>query len=414
MSLRHVFPVLGSACFCVVVAALLVIGTVGCERDDTSKAEAPKTGASKTETPTAETTVTTTSPPAAPVSQAPGSKLPTRPATVPSRIAAAHILVSFADARNPPLGVSRTKEEAKARAEQAKEMARKPETVWEDAVKTFSDDVESVAVGGKIGILEDRQRQLVHAYGNMANAVFGMEIGQVSEVVESPQGYHVLTRLEIVEYSASHILVQYKGSQAAKPTVTRTKAEARARAEEALAKARAENADFAALAKEYSDGPSAEVGGNVPTFPAGAKVPGLEFEQAVAKIKIGDVTGPVETKWGFHVIRRNKIDRVGASHILIAYKGGQRAKPSVTRTKEEALKLAEQAYAEVKAPGANFAQLAKKYSDGPNAQDGAVIGLIERGNLGGTLEETAFGLEVNGIAGPIETPFGYHIVLRTE
>ena len=159
---------------------------------------------------------------------------------------------------------------------------------------------------------------------------------------------------------------------------------------------------------------SAEVGGNIPTFPAGAKVPGLEFEQAGAKIKIGDVTGPVESKWGFHVIRRNKIDRVGASHILIAYKGGQRAKPSVTRTKEEALKLAEQAYAEVKAPGANFAQLAKKYSDGPNAQDGGVIGLIERGNLGGTLEETAFGLEVNGIAGPVETPFGYHIVLRTE
>jgi parvulin-like peptidyl-prolyl isomerase len=293
-------------------------------------------------------------------------------------------------------------------------MARKPETVWEDAVKAFSDDPNGVANGGKIGIMDEHQRRNAGPFAAMGDAVFAMEIGQVSEVVESPRGYHVLTRTEIIEYSASHILVQYQGSQQASPTTTRTKEEAKARAEEALAKARAENADFAALAREYSDGPSGPNGGHIGILTAGVSAPSPEFEKALATIKIGEITGPVETQWGFHVIRRNKIDRVGASHILISFKGSQRTKPTVTRSKEEALKLAEQVSAEAKTPGADFAALAQKYSDGPSGPNGGSLGLFGRGRMVGPFEEAVFALEIDGIADPVETPFGYHIILRTE
>ena len=148
-------------------------------------------------------------------------------------------------------------------------------------------------------------------------------------------------------------------------------------------------------------------------------LPGLfhlfpEFEHALSTMKIGEIIGPMETEWGFHVIRRDKIDRVGASHILISYKGSQRAELSLDRSKEEALKLAEQVSAEAKAPGANFAELAKKYSDGPNGVNGGVIGLIERGQVPILFERAVFALEIDGIAGPLETPFGYHVILRTE
>jgi peptidyl-prolyl cis-trans isomerase SurA len=424
MSLRHVYPVREAAGSCLVVVALLLVGTAGCTRDATSKPEAPKTESSPTAAhvpeatgnpkpvPTPEPAQTETA--AAPPTDAPRSKVPTKPTTEPSRVALAQILISFQGAMNQPFGVSRTKEEAKTRAEEAKAMARKPETLWEDAVDAFSDAPDAMVNGGKMGILDEHQRRNAGKYAAMGDAVFGMEIDQVSEVVESPLGYHVVTRTEIIEYAVSHILVEYQGSKSGRTGITRTKEEAKARAKEALARARAKNADFAALAKEYSDDRSRRKGGDLGVLVSGEIEFGPEFEHALETMKIGEITGPAETEWGFHVIRRDKIDRVGASHILISYTGSQRANPSMTRSKEEALKLAEQVSAEAKAPSADFAELAKKHSDGPNGPYGGVIGLIERGQVPILFEKAVFALEIDGIAGPVETPFGYHIILRTE
>src|ERR1044071_6563727 len=56
-------------------------------------------------------------------------------------------------------------------------------------------------------------------------------------------------------------------------------------------------------------------------------------------------------------------EQVGARHILIQYQGSARAKPEVTRTKDEAKALAEKLLQEAKAPGADFAALVTKYSD---------------------------------------------------
>ena len=411
MSTRPVYPDLKAAGSSLVVATVLLVGMIGCTRDETSRPEAPET-TSPTTVPEPEPAQTETT--KAPSTEPPRSKVPTKPKTVPTRVAGAHVLIAYSGALNQPFGVSRTKEEAKARAEEAKALARKPETVWEDVVDEFSDDPKGMENGGKIGILDEHELRNAGGFAAIGEAVFGMEIGQVSEVVESPRGYHVLTRIPIVEYAASHILVQYQDSKVAHTSITRTKDEAKARAKEALAKARAKNADFAALANEYSDDGSRRKGGNIGVLVSGEIEFGPEFEHALSTMKIGEIIGPMETEWGFHVIRRDKIDRVGASHILISYKGSQRAELSLDRSKEEALKLAEQVSAEAKAPGANFAELAKKYSDGPNGVNGGGIGLIERGQVPILFERAVFALEIDGIAGPVETPFGYHVILRTE
>lgn len=76
---------------------------------------------------------------------------------------------------------------------------------------------------------------------------------------------------------------------------------ARKGAAEAIRKQLAEGADFAALAKEKSDCPSREEGGDLGTFPKGKMV--KEFEDAAFSQKVNDVGPVVETKFGYHIIQ---------------------------------------------------------------------------------------------------------------
>ncbi|MBY6056369.1 peptidylprolyl isomerase [Leisingera daeponensis] len=63
-------------------------------------------------------------------------------------------------------------------------------------------------------------------------------------------------------------------------------------------------ADFATLAKERSTGPSGPNGGDLGWFTTGRMVP--EFEQAVLKLRSGEVSGPVQTQFGWHIILLNE------------------------------------------------------------------------------------------------------------
>lgn len=326
----------------------------------------------------------------------------------PKRVAGAHILITHTELERTPPGVTRSREEALERAREALKKARKGDTPWEDLVKEYSDDPRGPGTGGRMGIFQ--RGQLRPEFKDLENALFGMEVGEISDIVESPYGYHVLTRQKIIEYAASHILIQYKGSERAAPEVTRTKEEAVKLAAELSEKARAPEADFAALAREYSDGPSAPRGGSLGIFGAGQMVG--PFEEALVDLEVGEVSKPVETQFGFHIIKREKIERVEASHILISYQGAKNAKPEVTRTKEEAKALAEEVLVEARKEGADFAALARKHSDGPSAENGGDLGLFGKGRMVGPFDEAVFALEVGEIAGPVETDFGYHIILR--
>jgi len=213
------------------------------------------------------------------------------------------------------------------------------------------------------------------------------------------------------ELSGAHILVMYQGSQRAPDTITRTKEEALALAEEIAQKAR-DGEDFAELAKEYSDGPSGPRGGNLGTWVQGRRmVP--EFDTAILAMDIGGISDPVETAFGYHVITRKKVEKVSARHILIMHTDSMRAPETITRTKEEAQARAEEVKQKL-ADGADFAELAKEYSDGPTAPRGGDLNSFGRGVMHPDFEKAAFDLEVGGISDVVETPFGYHVIQRYQ
>jgi peptidyl-prolyl cis-trans isomerase C len=92
--------------------------------------------------------------------------------------------------------------------------------------------------------------------------------------------------IPVEEFNASHILVE-------------TEEEA-----QALIDALGEGADFAELAAENSIGPSGPNGGQLGWFTAGMMVP--EFEVAVFELEAGEVSAPVQTQFGWHVILLNE------------------------------------------------------------------------------------------------------------
>lgn len=103
------------------------------------------------------------------------------------------------------------------------------------------------------------------------------------------------------ERKASHILIGV-----AKDAKPEAKAAARKRAEEIVAEVRATPKAFADLARKYSQDPgSARNGGDLGFFAPGTMV--KAFDNAVQALKVGEIAGPVETPYGFHVIRLDAI-----------------------------------------------------------------------------------------------------------
>jgi peptidyl-prolyl cis-trans isomerase D len=100
---------------------------------------------------------------------------------------------------------------------------------------------------------------------------------------------------------ASHILISADGGEEAR-------SKARARANEIYQEARKKPGSFADLAKKHSQDPgSAARGGDLGFLPRGVMKDVPEFEEALYKLKPGEISPPVESKLGYHIIRLTKV-----------------------------------------------------------------------------------------------------------
>ena len=145
--------------------------------------------------------------------------------------------------------------------------------------------------------------------------------GQVANaVVKSPAGYHVLKVLDRRAAGASPPSQQAAAPDAGSPTpqnipITQTLSrhillrsrpglsdqDAERRLQGYRDQVRAKTADFAELAKKYSEDGSAANGGELGWMSPGDLVP--EFEQAMNRLQIGEVSNPVKSEFGWHLIQ---------------------------------------------------------------------------------------------------------------
>jgi len=98
----------------------------------------------------------------------------------------AHIVVQWAG--TPGAATTRTKDEARARVEEAKAKLAAGEA-FADVAKTYSDGQNAIR-GGDLGVLQ--KGQMAPQFDDVG---FALQVGQISDVVETPFGFHILTRL---------------------------------------------------------------------------------------------------------------------------------------------------------------------------------------------------------------------------
>ncbi len=106
---------------------------------------------------------------------------------------------------------------------------------------------------------------------------------------------------------------------------------------------------------------------------------------------------------------------VGAAQILVTWKGAELGPKTVTRSKDEARKRADEALAALEKDPGSFEQLVKTYSDDEASKKaGGALGNFERNAMPAAFSAAAFDLKVGETSKVVETPRGFHIIKRVR
>ena len=220
--------------------------------------------------------------------------------------------------------------------------------------------------------------------------------GKVTENMVK-ETYHRMTN----EVNASHILISLKPNATPSDTL-----KAYNTAIDILKKIE-NGASFEVLAKQYSNDPSVKNNkGNMGWFKAYKMV--YLFETAAYNLNIDEVSEPVRTQFGYHIIKKNdqrpSRGQMKVAHIMKSFK----SQDSTYNAEKEINTI----YQKIK-NGESFEDLAKQFSDHKaSASNGGELSPFSVGQLNSAkFEEVAFNLDNNNIISePFKTQFGWHIV----
>jgi peptidyl-prolyl cis-trans isomerase SurA len=170
--------------------------------------------------------------------------------------------------------------------------------------------------------------------------------------------------------------------------------------------------DFAKLAEQFSQDPSAKDNkGDLGYFSAFRMV--YAFETGAYKTKVGEISNPIRTRFGYHLIKVNDIrdnrGEINVAHIMIM-------KPTDATQDEKAKSTIQDIYKKLQ-QGENFEALAQQFSeDKSSSSKGGVLNRFGSGQLSSDeFENVAFSLtKENPLSEPFQSQYGWHIVKFIE
>ncbi|MFN4812010.1 MAG: peptidylprolyl isomerase [Bacteroidota bacterium] len=174
--------------------------------------------------------------------------------------------------------------------------------------RELSEDPSAKDNGGDLGYFTSMQ--MVYTF---ETAAFSAETNKVSMPVRTRFGYHIILKTDERpnqgQITVAHIMVKTPQKDAAVKDTSKT--DPKAKIDEMYAKIKA-GADFAEMAKQFSDDKgSAKKGGELPMFGTGRMV--IEFEKAAFALKNdGDMSMPIQTQYGWHIIKRLSKKELGS------------------------------------------------------------------------------------------------------
>lgn len=204
------------------------------------------------------------------------------------------------------------------------------------------------------------------------------------------------------DYDISHILISVSPAASAEE-----RAEAKKRADEIYERLR-DGEDFAQLAIAYSNGQQALEGGRIGWRKA-EQLPTLFADQVLA-MKPGDVSEPIASGSGFHIVRLNELR--GAEPVIVTQRHARHIliSPNELRSDAEAKAIAADLRARI-AAGEDFVALAKQHSDDKvSAVDGGDLDWANPGTFVPQFEAQLDRMQPGDVSEPVRTPFGWHII----
>ncbi|MFT5054169.1 MAG: peptidyl-prolyl cis-trans isomerase SurA, partial [Oceanospirillaceae bacterium] len=173
------------------------------------------------------------------------------------------------------------------------------------------------------------------------------------------------------------------------------------------------NNSFGKLAAKNSEDPSAKTNqGNLGYFTGLRMV--YPFESAAYNTKVGEISMPVRTRFGYHIIKVEEM-RPAQGEILAAHIMVKIPKEATAEQIAESKKKIDEVAALLK-EGKEFEKIAAKYSDDKgSAEKGGVLPWFGTGRMVPEFETAAFALKNDGdVTEPVKSSYGWHIIQRKE